>query len=247
MHSGSFSLWLMKYVIFFIIISMKLKKIFSFLLLSLLLITPVYWYEPIECNTDPIFSSNSCNQCFKWGKQSQWEQPIGFLFDDWINNTSNDMLLYKEIQEEPRLINLYPEKAEWEQIPSSQWFWEYTSEFENIYSDAEEWYLLEAWKKVTWIKSKLWYGYKLAENKVPNGENLALLVFPITAHAIMDDGSISDENSVHNECVLYTSGEDITPDPRERLPDAWPTEFWLLALLAMLFSFILVKMRRKSL
>ncbi|MCP4523362.1 MAG: hypothetical protein GY828_04020 [Candidatus Gracilibacteria bacterium] len=225
---------------------MKLKKILTTILLTVLIVTPVYGYESLECSSDPVFSKNSCNQCFKGNKQSEGE-TLGFLFDDWINDTSNNMLLYKEIQEEPRFVNLYPEKAEWSQVPSSQNFWEYTSEFENIYSDSEEGYVLEPGKKVTWIKSKLGYGYNLVKNKVPLDQNLALLIFPITAHVILDDGSVSDENGEHNECVLYTSGEDIAPDPRERLPDAGPTEFGLLALLAMIFSFVLVRMKRKSL
>jgi predicted 3-demethylubiquinone-9 3-methyltransferase (glyoxalase superfamily) len=81
-----------------------------------------------------------------------------------VNASATDMILYKEIQEDPRLVNLSPDLTQWSQVPSSQGFWEYTSEFDNIYSEAEDGFVLEAGKKVTWIKSKLGYGYQVAKN-----------------------------------------------------------------------------------
>ena len=153
------------------------------------------------------------------------------------------MIVYKEIQEEPRLINLDSQNVEWGQVPSSEGFWEYTSEFDNLYSEAEDGYVLEAGKKITWIKSKLGYGYQLTKNEAIAGENIGLLVFPLTANALLEDGSISDESDAHNECVLYTSGnaQEETVEVK-RLPDTGPAEFTMLAFLAMFLSFALVKM-----
>jgi len=75
-----------------------------------------------------------------------------------------------------------------------------------------------------------------------------MLVFPLTSHALLSDGTISEDSDVHNECVLFTSG---APDPEtpiliKRLPETGPTQYILLALFAMMFSFVLVKSRKES-
>lgn len=223
------------------------SKILLAALLAVSLVVPTFAFEEIECSSDPVFSANSCNQCFNGKAQSQWD-TVGFLSDEWINNTATDMILYKEIQEDPRLVNLSPDLVQWSQVPSSQGFWEYTSEFDNIYSEAEDGFVLEAGKKVTWIKSKLWYGYTLGQNSAAEWENIGMLVFPLTSHALLADGTISEDSDVHNECVLFTSGEGEpeTPVVTKRLPETGPAEFVMLAFLAMLLSFVLVKTRRES-
>lgn len=223
------------------------SKILLAALLTVALVTPTFAFEEIECSADPVFSANSCNQCFSWKAQSQGD-TVGFLSDEWVNQSATDMILYKEIQEDPRLVNLSPDLTQWSQVPSSQGFWEYTSEFDNIYSEVEDGFVLEAGKKVTWIKSKLGYGYQLGKNTAPSGENIGMLVFPLTSHALLTDGTISEDSDVHNECVLFTSG---TPDPEtpvviKRLPETGPAQFIMLAFFAMLLSFVLVKSRKES-
>lgn len=223
------------------------SKIFVSLLLVLSMVTPTLAYEEIECNIDTTFAEHSCNQCFKGESVSQGD-PIGFLSDDWINSSSNDMILYKEIQEDPRFINLSPDTSWWDQQPSSQDFWEYTSEFENIYSESEDGYVLESGKKVTWIKSKLGYSYELDLNTAPLDENIGMLIFPITTHALLDDGTISEDADVHNECVLYTSWDEKEAAPLvvKRLPETGPAEFVMLGFLAMLIWFVFIKNRKES-
>jgi hypothetical protein len=44
-------------------------------------------------------------------------------------------LLYKEDQDEPRIISL--NGAVWNQVPDAENFWEYTDEFEALYSDED--------------------------------------------------------------------------------------------------------------
>lgn len=225
---------------------MKSKIILS-MLLAVSLVMPAFAFDEIQCSSDPVFAANSCNQCFNGKNQSQ-SDTVGFLSDDWINNSSSDMILYKEIQEDPRFVNLSPDLAQWTQVPSSQDFWEYTSEFDNIYSEAEDGYVLEAGKKVTWIKSKLGYWYQLSKNTAPLNENIGMLIFPITTHALLTDGTISEDSDVHNECVLFTSGDETTIPPVviKRLPETGPAEFAMLAFLAMLLSFVLIKNRKES-
>lgn len=225
---------------------MKAKKFFA-ALLAFVMVSPAFAYEEIECNTDPAFAQYSCNQCFKGGAQSSGDN-VDFLSDEWVNPSDNDMLLFKEAQDEPRLVNLDPENVEWSQNPSSEGFWEYTSEFDNLYSDLEWGYVLEAGKKVTWIKSKLGYAYNVTKNEAPQNSNIGMLIFPIMANAILDDGTLADESDIHNECVLYTSGNEKTEDPVEtkRLPDTGPAEFAMLAFLAMILAFAVTKIRKES-
>lgn len=224
---------------------MKAKIILS-AILAAVLITPTFAYETVSCDSDAIFAGNSCTQCFDGKTQSEWD-TVGFLSDEWVNTTSTDMILYKEIQEEPRFVNLNPDNTEWSQVPSSEGFWEYTSEFDNIYSEAEDGYVLEAGKKITWIKSKLGYGYQLGKNTAITDVNIGLLIFPLTSHALLSDGSISPDDTVHNECVLFKSGTptDIIP-PVTRLPETGPAESAMLIFFAMIMWFVVLKMRRKA-
>jgi predicted 3-demethylubiquinone-9 3-methyltransferase (glyoxalase superfamily) len=94
------------------------------------------------------------------------------------------MILYKEIQEEPIMINLNPDTIQWNHIPSSVGFWQNTPEFDNLYSEAEDGYILEAGNEVIWIKSKLGYGYQLTKNSEQVNTNIGLLKFNIKSHAI---------------------------------------------------------------
>lgn len=223
------------------------SKILLSILLAVSLVMPSFAFDEIQCTTDPVFAANSCNQCFSGLNQSEWD-TVGFLSDDWINNSPTDMILYKEIQEDPRFVNLSPDLSQWTQVPSSQGFWEYTSEFDNVYSEAEDGYVLEAGKKVTWIKSKLGYGYQLESNTAALDQNIGLLIFPITTHALLPDGTISEDSDVHNECVLFTSWNpsEEAPVVVKRLPETGPAEFVMLGFLAMLLWFVFIKNRKES-
>lgn len=225
---------------------MKFKKLFA-MLLAFVMITPTFAFEEIECSTDPAFDVSSCNQCFTGGKKVQWDN-VDFLSDEWVNNTENDMLLFKEIQEEPRLINLDPTNVEWTQNPSSQDFWEYTTEFDNLYSDLEWGYVLEAGKKITWLKSKLGYAYNLSKNEAPADSNIGMLVFPTLVTPILADDTLADEEEVHNECVLFTSANQTPVDPEKptELPETGPAEVAMLAFLAMLLAFAITRIRKQS-
>lgn len=203
----------------------------------------------IDCSSDPVFSANSCNQCFDWGVKSQWEY-IWLMSDVWKNDTTYDKLFYKEMNLiMPEMVNLAPSNVGWSQVPSSDGFWEHTSDLEALYSNEYDWYVLPAWQQVTWLKSKLDAAYSLDKNDVAAGWNIWLLVYPIVSWNILPDWEISTEFSEHKECVLYKSGEQkqtITTPPPTTLPQTWPAEFFLLLILAMVLGFGILKFRSSA-
>ena len=222
--------------------------------LSLLAVTtPVFSaYEEIECTSDSVFSEYSCGQCFTWGDKKVWDN-IWLLSDLWINNTPLKKVLYKEEQMDPEMINLNSSNTIWSQTPSSEWFWEFSEELEELYSEDEAWYILEWGQQVTWLKSALGFAYSLDKNTAEVWENIWLLVFPIATHNILEDWEITIDTETHNECVLFKSGEaslDETPvvvtEEPKKLPETGPAQFALLLLLALSLGFWILKFRTKN-
>lgn len=230
---------------------MKMIKIISFIsLLSLSVPFASADYTEINCSTDKAFTENSCNQCFEWWAKSVWDN-IGLMTDLWINDSDKDKILYKEEQEMPRMINLDSWNVNWAQTPESAWFWEYTKEFDSLYSDKEEWYILKTGTDVVWLKSKLGYAYNLAKNSVVSWWNIGLLVYPIISHNIMAEWDITIDSTEHRECVLFTSWTPsekkiiIKKEEPKKLPETWP-EHVLLVILAMILWFGLVRLTKKA-
>ena len=224
------------------------KKIL--VLISLLLVTmPTFAdYEEIECSTDSVFLENSCNQCFEWGEKIEGNH-LGLLSDLWMNVTDLPKIFYKEENIDlPEMINLDPSNIEWIQTPNSENFWEYTDELEALYTDDQEWYVLNSGDSVTWIKSSLSHAYKLESNTSAKWSNIWLLVYPIFTHNIYSDGEIEIDNAEHRECVLFKSweaAEEVIDEPKT-LPETGPGEIMLLAILAMLLGFGVLQFRTKS-
>lgn len=205
-------------------------------------------YEEIECSSDAVFAANSCSQCFTGGTQSTGAN-IGLLSDLWANTGNTDQLVYKEEQEMPTMLSLGG--ATWSQTPSSENFWEYTTEFNSLYSETEDAFVLQAGEKVNWIKSKLGYAYTLDQNPAAQDENIGLLVYNLTTHALMD-GIIDEQGIDHKECVLFTSnaGEapavvSETPTEPKRLPETG-AEHVLLLMIALLLGFGFFKFRKQA-
>lgn len=227
---------------------MTKKLLWLLLISSLISVNFVSAYEEIECSTDAIFESYSCNQCFDWWAKAQWDY-IWLLIDDWINPSDKKQILFKEEQKMPELYNLNPNSVTWSQTPSSEWFWEYTQDFDNLYSESELWYVLNPWQRVTWLQSKLNYAYKLDSNSVAANWNIGLLAYPISTHIIQDDGSTSIDNDEHVECVLFKSAwASVAPvvEQPKKLPDTGPTEYILLLIIAMFLGFGFVKLSTRS-
>jgi len=54
-----------------------------------------------------------------------------------MNVTEVQKIVYKEEQVDPEMINLDSSNVTWTQTPDSENFWEYTDEFNALYSDTE--------------------------------------------------------------------------------------------------------------
>jgi hypothetical protein len=206
-------------------------------------------YEEIECSADAVFAANSCSQCFTGGAQSTGAN-IGLLSDLWVNTGNTDQLVYKEEQEMPTMLSLGG--ATWSQTPSAENFWEYTNEFNSLYSETEDAFVLTAGEKVNWIKSKLGYAYKLDQNPAAQDDNIGLLVYTLITHALTE-GIIDEQGIEHKECVLFTSnaGEapvvttPETPEEPKRLPETG-AEHVLLLMIALLLGFGFFKFRKQA-
>lgn len=234
---------------------MSIKKIIVAFVLTMIAVPAFADYQEIECSTQAVFSENSCNQCFTGGEKGQGDH-LGFLSDDILNKTDVQKILYKEEQQMPQMINLSPSKVTWTQEPTSEAFWEYTDEFNTLYAEDQEGYVINPGSRVTWLKSKLGYAYKLDKNTTDKGENIGLLVYPIASHSILSDGVITHDTEEHRECVLFTSGdaseestESTAPmkkDKVTKLPQTGPAEFMLLALFALIAAFAFQRLRKES-
>ncbi len=201
--------------------------------------------QEIECSSDPVFSENSCTQCFDWGEKAEWAY-IWLLSDVWENTSNNPKVIYTEQQEMPVMYNLDESNVSWSQTPSSEDFWTYTEEFESLYSDEQLGYVLEPGMSVKWLESNLSYAYSLDENNATQGENIWLLVYSILSHNILDSGEVSTNSEPHNECVLYKSWDENEemPETPTDLPQTGPAEFLLLLVLAMILGFWIVRFRQ---
>lgn len=232
----------------------KILSIFAIALMSLASAGAAY--EEVECSTQWVFSENSCDQCFNgWTVAAGWN--IGLLTDDWINQSGVNKIVYKEEQEMPQMVNLGG--SSWSQTPSAENFWEYTTEFNALYSETEDGYVLQNGDSVVWLKSKLGYAYTLDSTSATAGQNTGLLVYTLATHDIKEDGDITVDSEEHRECVAFTSGAaaptpptvDKTPTkvvttttPPTELPETGAEHIiLLLAALILGFGFFFLKQK----
>lgn len=227
-----------------------IKKTLSLVALSLITVASTSAsYEEISCDTDSVFGQNSCDQCFTGGAKSAGDN-IGFLSDLWVNNSGQDHLVLKDEQEMPKMVDLSGGNTLWSQTPSSLDFWEYTEEFDALYSEDDDAYILENGEQVTWIQSKFGYAYSVEANTTPSGENSGLLVYTLVSHALTADGGLDMDGTEHKECVLFTSGAP-TEEPEVATPKEEPKELpqtgaehVLLLLIALLATFGIYSFRK---
>ncbi len=212
-------------------------------------------YKEIQCTSDAAFEANSCNQCFEGESKAEGDN-IGLLTDKWDNPTTNDQIVFKEEQKMPFMVNLSEGNVSWEQVPGSEGFWEYTQEFNSLFSQKDEGYVLKAGQSIVWLKSKLGYAYKLQKNTAPAGSNIGLLVYPFKAHSILADGKQTLDDTEHRECVVFKSDAKkvvtpetpVTPEQPKKpveLPKTGP-EHIILLLVAMLIGTGLILFRKKA-
>lgn len=236
---------------------MKLTTIFTAISVLAVSTLSASAYTTVKCDTDPVFSANSCNQCFI-DKDRAEGSYLWLLKDEWINNSTSDKILYKAEQDMPKMINLSPSLVQWKQEPSPDKFWEFTPELNAIYDKENDWYVLKKGKKVFWLQSKKWSTFKLEKNKAKEGANIGLLSYLITTHNISDSWDINTDAIENRECVLFKSGKEVqqekvvpnkkvTPKtPAKKLPKTGPEHYILLLLLAMILGFWIMKISKKS-
>gem|GEM_PF-6358683 len=69
-------------------------------------------------------------------------------------------------------------------------------------------YVLQPGKSVNWIGTVRGASYSIEKNTVPAGQNVAMLVYPISTHAILEDTEeIVINATTHKECVIYKSAK----------------------------------------
>lgn len=156
-------------------------------------------YTEIDCGSDAIFWENTCDQCFDGWTLKQGDN-ISFLDDIWVNDTTMRKIMYKEEQTMPEIKALNGGLIT--KKPDNDSFWEYSAEFEALKNTEFDWYVLPAWQKVSWIKSAMWAAYKV--DKTPTEwENMALALYSIMSHNLLESGEITMSEKPHKECVLY--------------------------------------------
>ena len=221
---------------------MSYKKLFlaSFSLLAISTSLVNAAYKELDCSSDPVFAQNSCNQCFEGWSYAKGSN-IGFLTDVWENTSSGSQILFKDEQDMPNMVEL--NGAVWNQVPSSDNFWEYTLAVEAKYDETEWGYILKPGESVDWIQSKTWYAYNLAENSATKWANIGLLKYPIVTHAMTSDWGIEVDWDKHVECVLFKSAKAGTPP--KQVPQTGP-ENLILIFVAMLLGFGILKMTRRT-
>lgn len=220
----------------------KIMSIWVVAVLSFTTLSSVSAYNEIKCDTDPVFKSNACSQCFDGWAKSQ-NSYIGFWSDVWKNTSGVKNILYKDAQTLPVMKSLAGSKVSWQKTPSSEGFWQYTDEFEKLYDKSKDAYILEPKKSVTWIKMKDTWAYYLAKNEVEKGKNIGLLVYALNVNTLLDSGEIVTDTRTHKECVLFKSGDKVVKKPK-KLPETGPAEFFLLLILAMILALGVFRFRK---
>ncbi len=230
-----------------------MKHIFSAFVLGTLLFSFVpssqAAYTELNCNSNPEFAANSCNQCFDGGTVAQGDNK-GLLTDLWENTSTAGQVLFKEEQEMPTMIPF--NGATWTQVKASEdiAFWNYTEALDALYNEDALGYVLDAGDSVIWLESSLGSAYELTSNSAEAGKSVGILAYDLTTHQMDADGTPALDGVKHRECVLFTSGNStpvtpVNPEPPKELPQTGP-EHILLGFVALLLAFGFMKFRKRA-
>jgi hypothetical protein len=165
----------------------------------------------VSCGSNSLFSTNNCDQCFDGGSVKVWERLTG-LFDNWVNNSSNIYIAYKEEQKNPSLVKLT--NSTWSSSPSDETkLWRYGTDIIWISSGSggKTQYILPAGQKVKFLESELGAGYTLEKTTAKNGEVVGLVKFPVVYHAIDASSASEGPANTHYECATYSLSAPAKP------------------------------------
>ncbi len=214
-------------------------------------------YKTVECSSDKIFSSNSCNECFVGGTVKKGERLDG-LYDNWTNTSKNMLIAYKDEQKNPTMIPV--SGSQWKSTPSDVTkLWKYSSDVTWIPSNGKDSYMLTAGQKIKFFESDMGAGYTLEKTNTKNGDTVGLLKFPVVYHALDASTAKEGDAQTHYECVKYTLNApvppkaDLPPPPKKTPPkevtevETGPTETLLLIVAAFFIAFgLMLSLRKKS-
>jgi len=168
-------------------------------------------YKSVSCSSNSLFSTNNCDQCFDGGSVKVGERLTG-LFDNWVNNSSNIYIAYKEEQKNPNLIKLT--NSTWSSSPSDESkVWRYGTDIIWISSGTggKTQYILPTGQKVKLFESELGAGYTLEKTTAKNGETDGLVKFPVVYHTIDATSASEGAANTHYECATYSLSVPATP------------------------------------
>lgn len=213
----------------------------------------IWNYSEVACDKD-YFTSNTCNQCFEWGKKMAWEKIAG-LTDSWTNPNTTEQIIYNDEQKFPEIVNLWWAGTIWVNNPlDATKFWKYSDEI--VWTDsATAWkqeFLLEWGKTVNYLEADLWASYALQKTDKKEWEPVWLLKFFVNYH---DTDATAKESAIktHTECVVYyawtpviapVTPAPVTPKEATKVK-TWP-ESVVLVLIAALLWLGFVKLRKKA-
>lgn len=214
-------------------------------------------YAEVECNTNPAFAANNCNQCFDGGKAAVGQKLTG-LYDTWTNKNASEQIAYKDEQKYPEIVNLGGDGTSWKSTPTDETqFWKYGSEVlwvDSLTGTGKQEFVLDPGKSITFMEADLGANYSLAKTDAKGGDPVGLLKFPVVYHDINSSGKESAAQT-HYECVLLAADVSAAPAPTPAPTPAPPPkatavktgpESFLLVGLAGLLSLSLLAFRRKK-
>ncbi len=211
-------------------------------------------YDMVSCETENVFSENSCSQCFHGGSvhvgDNKW-----LLSDTWQNADTRDQIMFKEEQDMPQMMPL--SGATWTELKASDSidFWQYTETLENLYDEDNLGYLLPTGESVMWIESSLGSAYQLSSSSVDAGTPIGLLMYDLAVHNVENDEVELDATS-QRSCVKFdaawphdgsmnTGAEQMLSQTPEQLPDTG-AEHVLLIVVALMLGFGFLKFRARK-
>ena len=176
-------------------------------------------FKSVNCNTNAAFATNSCDQCFEAGSVKVGETISG-LFDNWLNNTPNILVAYREEQKMPNLVRFG--NTTWISNPTVDTsFWKYSSDIVWVQAGSgwKNQYILPAGQSVKFFEADISSGYRLEKTDKKAWDVVGILRFPLVSHVIDSSANESAANTSY-ECASITLASSTVVAP----PPTQPTE-----------------------
>lgn len=215
-------------------------------------------YKEVACNSDVIFSQNSCNQCFIGSKVSVGEKKTD-IFDNWKNTTSDTF--FTAVKSEQKLPELISFGSTW--VPSNadaSKIWSFHTDVSEAFVPAgngSEEFTLNPNHTVRFYQTSLGAGYTLESTTKNSGDVVGMLKFPVVYYTqSASSGDRSSSNETHYECVAYTLDKPAEPTPAPKTPETpkeitktetGPAETLVLIIAAFFIAFgLMISLRKRA-